>query len=324
MNNNCLLSICIPTYKRAQLLRNTLNSIYAQNVDHKLFEVCISDDSPDDDTKNMIEEEFSSIGNLVYQKVPDHGYNIVEALKLGKGSFLKCQNDYAIFKEGSLQKLINLVSSNLERKPILYFGLKSVKSDSKNQEFNNFNDFIYCVDLMSTFLSSIGLWKEDFNICNSNNIELVQAFPHTSYLYNCTFKTSIIVDNYDYFVNQDSKTKGGYNLPQFFVQEFLNLVDKTLFSKSLITQNTREKLENNIIQFVANWYLTTKIEHNKYKFKFDNCEKIIRDKCGQQGLDLFLKNTSSFFFIKRLIRYYLSSFKKLIISHKLMKLRIIK
>ncbi|MDY5734886.1 MAG: hypothetical protein SPK02_09260, partial [Succinivibrio sp.] len=107
-------------------------------------------------------------------------------------------------------------------------------------------------------------------------------------------------------------------------QEFLNLVDKTLFSKSLITQNTREKLENNIIQFVANWYLTTKIEHKKYKFKFDNCEKIIRDKCGQQGLDLFLKNTSSFFFIKRLIRYYLSSFKKLIISHKLMKLRIIK
>lgn len=317
MNNDCLLSICIPTYKRAQLLRKTLNSIYAQNVDHKLFEVCISDDSPDDETKNMIENEFSSIDNLVYQKIPDLGYNIVEALKLGKGEFLKCQNDYAIFKEGSLQKIINLISSNLEDKPILYFGLKSVKTNSEIQEFNNFNDFISCIDLMATFLSSNGLWKEDFNICNSNNIELVQAFPHTTYLFNCSFKTSIIVDNYDYFVNQDLKTKGGYNLPQFFVQEFLNLADKTLFTKSLITKKTREKLEINIIQFVANWYLTTKIEHNKYKFKFDDCEKIIKDKCGQQGLDLFLKKTSTFFYLERLIRYYLSRLKKIIISNKL-------
>lgn len=290
MNNNCLLSICIPSYKRAQLLRNTLNSIYSQDVEHKLFEVCVSDDSPDEETKNMIKSEFSSIDNLVYQKVPDQGFNIVEALKLGKGEFLKCQNDYALFKEGSLKKMIDLISVNIEKKPILYFGLNALKEHFKIECFDNFDLFMKKVDLMTTYLSSIGLWKEDFDFFNSKGIKLVQAFPHTTYLFNCTYKSSIIVDNYSYFENQSLKSKGGYNLPEFFVKEYLDLVDDRLYSKSFLSKETREQLEINIIKFVADWYITTKVKSSIYTFSFDNCEQIIKNKCGQQGLELFLKN----------------------------------
>ena len=311
MNNNCLLSICIPTYKRAQLLRNTLNSIYAQNVDHKLFEVCISDDSPDDDTKNMIEEEFSSIDNLVYQKIADCGYmNSIEAVKLGKGALLKFQNDYASFKAASLQRLLNIISENLEQKPILFFGLKSLKNKSEIEKFDNINAFISNIDYMSTFCSSVALWKHHFDLCNEKKIYVNHAFPQTSYLFNCTNKSMMYVDNYDYFINQPLTTKGGYNLPEFFVKEYLTLIDDSLYSKSLITKETRDKLEENILKFVGQWYVTTKVESDKYKFKFDDCKKIIKEKCGQKGLDIFNKYSSGRVILKTMIKYYIKKFLK--------------
>ena len=58
MNEEILVSICIPTYKREEIVRQTLKSIFSQGVDASLFEVCITDNSDSDETKNLLEKEF--------------------------------------------------------------------------------------------------------------------------------------------------------------------------------------------------------------------------------------------------------------------------
>ena len=63
-----ILSICIPTNNRVDILRKTLNSIFAQHVSSDLFEVCVSDNSRTDETKKLIQEEFSNIPNLIYNQ----------------------------------------------------------------------------------------------------------------------------------------------------------------------------------------------------------------------------------------------------------------
>ena len=59
-----LLSICIPTYKRPEIVKKTIESIFSQGVENSLFDVCITDNSPTDETKNMIENELPKYKNL--------------------------------------------------------------------------------------------------------------------------------------------------------------------------------------------------------------------------------------------------------------------
>lgn len=74
MENNCLLSICIPTYKRPEIIDQLLDTIYRQNVDHSIFEVCITDNSETDETKNVIEAKYKNIDNLRYKKTTCKGF----------------------------------------------------------------------------------------------------------------------------------------------------------------------------------------------------------------------------------------------------------
>ena len=48
------VSVCIPTYNREHLLKETLESVFAQT--YKDFEIIIVDDGSTDDTKQMLEK----------------------------------------------------------------------------------------------------------------------------------------------------------------------------------------------------------------------------------------------------------------------------
>lgn len=107
-----VLSICIPTNNRVEIMRETLHSIFKQRVNTDLFEVCISDNSKTDETRLLIEKEFNDIPNLVYNKSDCEGFlNSMEALKLGQGQLLKLHNDYSKFNLGALMRMIRIVET---------------------------------------------------------------------------------------------------------------------------------------------------------------------------------------------------------------------
>lgn len=58
-----LISLCIPSSGRIQFLEKTLDSIYAQETDDSLFEVCISDNSDNNETKKLVETKYSDKNN---------------------------------------------------------------------------------------------------------------------------------------------------------------------------------------------------------------------------------------------------------------------
>ena len=302
-----LVSICIPTYGRVEILKNTLNSIFSQNVDPEIFEVCISDNSPTDETQELLDSFFSSNYNIKYSKSTCEGYyNSIESLKLGCGKYLKLHNNYSKFKENSFQEFINSVLRYETEKPVLFFSFGAINNSSEQKKFSTFDSFLNEISYFSTWSTSFGIWKEDFDALMSKNFDFDKMFPHTSLLFALWDKKDFVVDNALYFDNQDVGKKGGYNLPETFGTRYLGMCHN-LLADGKIGEQTYQKIKNGILQFIADWYVNVTYFGNKYKFSFENWEKTIIDLYGEAGI-LFIKNTAKRKKLKCLIRKILNRY----------------
>ena len=296
MNTQPLLSICIPTFKREYLIDQILQTIYSQGCDNSLFEVCITDNSETDETKDLIEGKYSNYENLHYKKVFCKGFlNSTEALKFGSGKFIKLHNDYSMFKEGSLKKLIDQVKDNQEEKPLIFYTLRGKK---RMQSFSDFDSFMASINYLSTWSTSFAIWKDDLDKIMSSDIEPNYMYPHTTILFKEFYKTSFIVDDYIYFENVEPKKKGGYNLVDNFVRIYLDMVKNDLLNEGHISSKTYSIIENRILRFVASCFVNLKDKPN-YTFKFDDMEEIVTAQCGAKKYNTLKHYISVYKFLKK-------------------------
>lgn len=70
-----LISVVICTFNRAHYLRKVLASLEAQTCPRGRFEILVVDNCSTDDTRRVVEEEFSRLGNLRYVYEPVLGAN---------------------------------------------------------------------------------------------------------------------------------------------------------------------------------------------------------------------------------------------------------
>lgn len=107
-----LLSICIPTYNRSQLLRQVLDSLAGQIVESGLSEavVYISDNASTDATPELAKEFGSRPGfRLVYSRNPENiglSRNLLKVMGLGKGRFVWTLGDDEIIAPKAIASLI--------------------------------------------------------------------------------------------------------------------------------------------------------------------------------------------------------------------------
>jgi glycosyltransferase involved in cell wall biosynthesis len=93
-----LISICIPAYNQTEFLRKTLDSIAAQT--YKSFEVIISDDSINEDVKNLAEAYKEKFRLIYHKNLSPLGSpaNWNKALDLSNGELIKFMHHDDWFK----------------------------------------------------------------------------------------------------------------------------------------------------------------------------------------------------------------------------------
>lgn len=285
MDNEILLSICIPTYKREAILVQLVNSILMQNVDTSLYEICITDNSETDETKLVVEKNFSDVKNLVYKKVTCKGFmNSVEALKLGQGKFLKLHNDYSILNPGALQQMIETLRMAEKEHAQPFFTFGALKAQQGIMTFDDYDSFMSHITIQATWSSAFCMWKESFDSILASGMVPDEMFPHTSFLHRVTDYSEYIVDNASYVTNVEPKKKGGYNLIDNFVRIYLTMVQEDLLRAQKISQKTYDKIEDDILHFCANWYYNVKLRPEKFTYRFDDDESIVLQTCADAGL----------------------------------------
>jgi abequosyltransferase len=261
--NNKLLSICIPTRNRKDVLVQTLKSIFEENNISEKFEVIIYDTSDNLETKSSI-KNFSHYENIIYTHQKDKGYlNLIESLKIANGLYLKLHNDYSKLNSRSIEKMIFFIEEHVANKPALFFTNGHLKN-SHIEAFSSFDLFMHKINYLSTWSTMFGIWKDDFD--SIQNCKIEKMFPHTSLLLELANKDEFIINDYVFVINQQISNKGGYNLFYTFSVVFLNLLKEQVVKKN-ITNHTYNFIKKKLLKdFLVKWYSMTVLLPNTYTF----------------------------------------------------------
>lgn len=97
MNREPVISICIPAYRRVEYLKRLLDSIEQQ--DFKLFEVVVTDDSPDDSVNSLCQSYSSRLPLFYYRNPQALGTpeNWNEGIRKARGAWIKLMHDDDFF-----------------------------------------------------------------------------------------------------------------------------------------------------------------------------------------------------------------------------------
>lgn len=161
-----ILSICIPTYNRAE----SLNAVLMRYVENPEFdeqvELVISDNASTDSTMEICQKYTSLYPNIKYfrNKENIHDKNFSRVLNCAKGLYLKLLNDYVYFNESALRYVKSKIIANLDQQPTMFF--------TSGYVYNNVEETCLCESLDEYFqIISIGLtnnnmfgaWKKDWD-----------------------------------------------------------------------------------------------------------------------------------------------------------------
>lgn len=264
-----LLSICLPTCNRPKLVNEAIESILQQGVSAEKYEIVVSDDSEGDETEEVL-KKYLDLPNFKYQHVKHitSFMNLDLALSMGSGMLLKLINDYSLFQNGHLEKMLELIDEHKQNKDQLIFSLGTQKFQGV-REYDSFDSMLYELGYWETWVGNFSIWSEDYKKLKEENYQINSMFPHTSILHYCSNKTCYVIDNEEHIKSQELGKKGGYNLPETFGANYLAM-DKDLLDKDIISERTFQKIRSDIMHFIAGWDVTVRYQPEKFTFKFDN------------------------------------------------------
>lgn len=113
MNNNPLVSICIPVYNSGQYIDETLESLINQT--YKNIEIIVSDNASTDNTKKIILDKQSIDSRISYfRNYENIGYvnNIKNAVSKAKGDFIAIFHSDDIYENTIIRKEMDQLLKN--------------------------------------------------------------------------------------------------------------------------------------------------------------------------------------------------------------------
>lgn len=269
-----IVSLCIPTNGISEWVFPVLDSIYSQNVDNTLFEVIVTDNGNNSEFYSKMIEYAKNHENLIYKKTTAYMfYNQLEALKLANGLFFKFVNHRALFTNGSLKKMIDIIQLNKEEKPIIYFSCGSLKKDNYN--LNTFDEFIKTLGRFVSWTSGVGIWKEDYKKIPSD-IKIDKISPHSCILFSVRENRNYIINNYIFSkeLQVGHANKGKYDLFKAFAVEEITIA-LNLYIDGNISANTFKCIKNDYKKFCSELYWRFCIRKKECSYNLNNFNEVM-------------------------------------------------
>lgn len=283
-----LLSICIPTYNRADCLRRALESIVDQDRFEEI-EIVISDNCSTDNTNEIGLHYSGRYRNIRYHRnarnLRDENFAIV--LSLANGMLRKLSNDTLEYEPGAVSRMLDCVENNLSTRPVIYFTNedKLVKCIGSGGMFkcNNADEFLRMVGHKVTWIGSVALWDEDCKD-SSRCISAMRENAHT-----CLGQIPCVVEMikehgaavvYGRQIMHSLKTKEkknlSYGLYEVFYKNYLAFME-VYWKDGVLTEDTYLYLKKEIgINFFALWIPNLEVNKDKYTTNGENLRELVK------------------------------------------------
>jgi len=267
-----LLSICIPTYNRCEVLDNTLNNLFSNpDFNSDKIEVIVSDNCSIDDTQKIVAKYPLVKYYRNAENIKDLNFSIV--LGYASGKYIKLFNDTLFFKPNALGKIIDCIEENVNRDCNLFFYQNMFLNKNRKKVINSAEAYLKEVSFLSTWIANFGTWKTDFEKINDKNRYAELQFVQVDWNYKIVRnKKETLIYFDDYIDSITPKNKGGYNFFNTFVNNYMFIIKQQGFSW-LDYEKEKFRLCN---RFIFKWFNILFIKDSEtYNFDTKNTYKIV-------------------------------------------------
>lgn len=254
-NYHPILSICIPTYNRSDVLKRCIESIIKNNGFCEDVEIVISDNCSTDDTECISRDYASRFTNISYFKNPTNvggERNFILALQRGNGQFLKLMNDYSSFTETGLINILRSIKENIhEKRPLFYQN----NNDGLFREICSLDRLIQLEGWGMSWIGSYGYWKDDFNALENIDSKIESQFLQIDWFLRIYEKKNscVLYRFHQTFRHQFNSKQGGYNFFKVHLSNFLSMYQPYL-KRKIISKITYINLKRHMLDQMLEWH----------------------------------------------------------------------
>ena len=269
-----ILSICIPTYNRADILRDTLTHYTSCEEFDDDVEIIISDNASPDHTKIVCEEFTSKHENIHYfcneQNVRDRNFIIVQ--NQAKGRYIKLMNDNIYMPNEAIGKMKEYVRANILAQIPLFFVTSPVYQLIQSHEYtcHNLDEFVQKVSLFVTAISCFGTWQRDWEQINRKDEYSTLLLSQVDWSYQILEKRGIckLIYMEPYWLmskGAERKFSEKYNFFQVHLMNY-NIIKQVYVEKGLISECTMRKDGHVFLRHYRKFIFKTIFLHKKKIF----------------------------------------------------------
>ena len=280
-----LLSICIPTYNRAEVLGQCIEAI----VHHEFaktgsIEIVVCDNASTDGTEALM-QKYKDVDYVKYYRNKENVgviYNTIIALDHAQGEFLKLINDHSIYTPDGLQYLYEQVKANMEERPVLLFRNDGWGVPTEKVCYT-MDETVRQTGYNLTWMGVYGYWKEDWENMQDREAYYDKTFITIDYLRQMFERKKKAIVYRAHYVEMGGmkRTQGGYNFFDVFILQYLNIWNEYV-ERNIITSDTYKWIKKDLWEFAFGYTKQLLIFNKSGNFDVKNGWKILFEHYGKE------------------------------------------
>jgi len=274
-----LLSICIPTYNRANDLNELIQKIFQINCKNKSkIEICISNNASIDNTHELIQElQIKSPISIIYNNnIENIGFdkNLLKTLEIANGKYIMLLGDDDFIENENFLYLLKILNENDYDAVFSNYRIFNYQKPQENflvyknkpDNITNFNEILLYLNEKITFMSSIILKK---SVINLNSEEIINCiglnFIHVAICMNSLKHSNNILYYNKPLVSASNKNPAKYDIVKIFIEDLGNIVKK--FEKYYSKKSIKMFINKIFIYVFFELYSKNKLNIDIKKYK---------------------------------------------------------